>query len=148
MLLVWGTRAYGRVDGFERQFAVTQFFHVWFLPVIPLGSTWVTEDLGDRTNGHAIRLSGKSLAAAYLRTWGLLGGALAATIGVVSGALVPAAIGAAVTGAGAATFRWRSAANLSPETLWHYARGVTASNWIATPRTFIQPRNLKGWLHC
>ena len=98
MLLVWGTRAYGRVDGFERQFAVTQFFHVWFLPVIPLGSTWVTEDLGDRINGHAIRLSGKSLAAAYLRTWGLLGGALAATIGVVSGALVPAAIGAAVAG--------------------------------------------------
>ncbi|MBK9030834.1 MAG: hypothetical protein IPL61_05755 [Myxococcales bacterium] len=137
MLLVWGTRSYGRVDGFGGQFAATRFFHVWFMPLIPLGSTWVTEDLGEHARGHAIRLSGKSLAAAYLRTWGLLGGAIAALVGVATGALVPIAVGAAVAGGGVTSWRWRT------------ARGVgarRASLLLATLPTACDPVRMRRGL--
>jgi len=107
MLFVWGTRHYGKVDEFAQQFVVTQFGHFWFLPVFPIGSMWVTKHRDSHLYGHPVGLSGKSIAAAYGRTWGLLGGAVAVTAGI---ALVsPAAIvaGAAMMAIGLATWRWR-----------------------------------------
>jgi hypothetical protein len=80
MLLVWGTRHYGRIQSHGGQYAVTKFGHFWFIPIIPLGSIWVTLERDGRLIGHDMRLSGTSVAAAYLRVWGPLIALLAVVV--------------------------------------------------------------------
>lgn len=106
MLIVWGQRTYGKVDGHREQYAATRFFHVWFLPLIPLGSVWM---LGDGGRGHAMRLSGKSIVAAYLRTWGVIGGGVAMLVGFAGGGLAAVVAGAAALAVGLASFAWSRA---------------------------------------
>jgi hypothetical protein len=109
MMFVWGTRWYGTVDRCGRQFAATRFFHMWFLPVIPLGTMWVTEDHGIGYQGHAMRWSLKSIAAAYLRSSLLVLTGLIALIAVPAGAWWTLAL-PAVAGLGAlGSLRWREA---------------------------------------
>jgi hypothetical protein len=108
MLIVWGTRHYGKVDQFAQQYAVTRFGHVWFLPMIPMESIWVTGRWGDDLAGHPRRLSLRSVGAAYARTWGLLGGAIALITGLTSASPIAVAVGAALLAAGLASFRWRN----------------------------------------
>lgn len=98
MIVVYGTRMYGRVDGHDGEFASTRFAHIWWVPLFPLGSFWVTQDHGDSFNGHAIRLSGRSVGAGYGRVWG----PIAAVAGVASGGLA----GFAVAGVAAAATAW------------------------------------------
>jgi len=63
-MIVWGTRMYGWVDGIEGQGMVaTRFFHLMFVPLIPLGSVFMVDD--DR--GTSISLSWKSVLVAYVR---------------------------------------------------------------------------------
>src|SRR5437762_2645960 len=47
MLLVWGSKLYGRVDDVPGMFYVaTRFGHLWYLPLIPMGSFVVLERQG------------------------------------------------------------------------------------------------------
>ena len=69
-VIIYGTREYGRVDAHDGEHAATRFFHIWFAPLFPVGSSWHTGRRADGTNAHAIKLYGKSVAAAYLRIWG------------------------------------------------------------------------------
>ena len=76
-VIIYGVRDYGRVDAHAGEHAQTKFFHIWFAPLIPVGSSWVTP-----TGGHSIKPNLKSIAAAYLRIWGVV-----ATIGLLSAGL-------------------------------------------------------------
>jgi hypothetical protein len=76
MLILHGTRLYGKVDEVPGLFHVaTLFFHVQFIPVLPRRSVLV---LGDhfrtgRQRALAIPLSGKSVLMAWLRAVLVLG---------------------------------------------------------------------------
>lgn len=73
MIIIYGTRLLGKVDRNHGQYAATRFFHIYWMPIIPVsGTIWVTTEDGGQYGGHGMRLAWKSLAAAYLRTWGLL----------------------------------------------------------------------------
>lgn len=90
MIIIYGTRAYGRILRAGQTFLETPFFHVFFLPLIPLGTQLV---LGPAPGGmrHVtrVKMSGRSILAAYLRTWGVLFGAglVFAAIGMFASAL-------------------------------------------------------------
>jgi hypothetical protein len=72
-VVIYGRRAYGRVHQHEGEYADTQFAHIDFIPLFPIGSFWVTQDLGNGQRlGFPIKLNGKSVAATYLRIWGPL----------------------------------------------------------------------------
>ena len=104
MVIVFGRRSYGRVDAHGGEHAQTTFAHVYYMPIIPVSSLWVTQDLGDSARGFSINMSGKSIAAAYLRCWGPI--AVIATLASGSiGGYVAAALFAA---ASAWAWSWRS----------------------------------------
>jgi hypothetical protein len=69
-VVVIGHRRYGRVHAHGGEYAETVFAHLSFIPIFPMGSYWVTNEAGlaERV-GFAIKLNGRSVLAAYLRTW-------------------------------------------------------------------------------
>jgi hypothetical protein len=71
MLIVFGTRHYGMVDRHAGQYACTRVFHVYYLPIIPLGTMLVTAEHGGALSGHKVAFYGRSVAAAFLRPWGI-----------------------------------------------------------------------------
>lgn len=107
-VIIYGIRNYGRVDEHGAEYATTAFFHLWFAPLIPTGSTWVVGTSPEGELGHSIKLHAKSVAAGYLRVWG----AVAAIGNLVAGMgnghvahFVVAAIAAALC---AWSWSWRS----------------------------------------
>ncbi len=70
MIFIYGTRFYGKVRACGSSFIGTKFFHIWFLPLIPVGSHVVLEESGDGFRGIPTGLHGKSVLAGYLRVWG------------------------------------------------------------------------------
>lgn len=77
MILVFGTRLYGTVRRCGDTRVATRFFHLSFLPVVPLATHAVVaaEPTDGGSGGYRYlkaRLDPLSIAAAYLRTWGLL----------------------------------------------------------------------------
>src|SRR5580765_5601705 len=83
MVIIYGRRSFGRIDAHGGEHAHTSFVHVYYMPLVPIGSFWVTEDHGTSVRGFEIRPSGKSIIAAYLRSWGPIAAiiALSATHG-------------------------------------------------------------------
>jgi hypothetical protein len=72
-MIVYGTRKYGFCDSIPGMgHVVTQFAHIWFLPLIPLKSFFVFEEDDDR--GIEIPMRGKSVLSAWVRTGLLFGG--------------------------------------------------------------------------
>ncbi len=74
MVIVYGTRFYGKVQACGRSFIGTRFFHIWYLPLVPVGTQLVFESTGDG-NYRSIKapFSLQSMVAGYLRVWGPLG---------------------------------------------------------------------------
>ena len=72
MFVVYGTRNGGKVDQHGDQYALTRFFHIYWMPLFPVSSIWVTRD----GMGHSMKMSGKSVFAGYARSWGALIAAL------------------------------------------------------------------------
>lgn len=69
MLLVWGSKMYGRVDDVPGLFYVaTRFGHLWYLPLIPMGSFVVLEREGKIVSAVPIGLCLKSFFMAWFRT--------------------------------------------------------------------------------
>ncbi|MCE9579173.1 MAG: hypothetical protein K8W52_38980 [Deltaproteobacteria bacterium] len=94
-VIIIGTRAYGQVDEHAGQCAKTAFVHLNFAPLFPRASFWVTHG-ADGEGAEPIRLHGKSVAAVYLRFWGVaLAGLVLLTVpgilGLAAGGVVVAA---------------------------------------------------------
>jgi hypothetical protein len=82
MIIIWGTKLYGKVDAVPGMFHVaTTFFHMWYIPLIPTGSAVVFEETKGGWRGVKIGMSGKSV----LLTWARLGLFIAAITLIVAG---------------------------------------------------------------
>ena len=67
--IVFGTRLYGRVDMVPGLFYVaTRFFHICWIPIIPLGTQIVVGEDDKGWEGVPFGLSGRSLLVGYLRS--------------------------------------------------------------------------------
>ena len=79
MMVVWGSRLFGKADIVPGLFHVaTRFGHVDYFPLIPLGSYVVLSQAGDEFQGVRISLSLKSLLLAWARAFGAVATALTA----------------------------------------------------------------------
>jgi hypothetical protein len=68
MIVVWGQRLFGRVDRFAGSHVATRFFHVYYLPLIPLSSWLVLEEKADgEFLGLQVPLQLRSVLSAWLR---------------------------------------------------------------------------------
>ncbi len=106
-VIIYGIRNYGRVEDHGGEYATTRFFHLWFAPLIPTGSSWITGRGPGGEVGHSIKLHGKSVAAGYLRVWGAVA-ALANTVAGLQTAHLGHFIAAAIAGALCAwSWSWR-----------------------------------------
>ena len=104
MIIIYGHRAYGRVDEWGGEYAQTSFAHVYYVPLVPTGSRWVTRELNGQQLGLPIGLHAKSIAAAYLRTWALV--VAAAMFGFAPG-IVTGIVAVALCAASAYSWSWR-----------------------------------------
>jgi hypothetical protein len=111
MLIVYGRRLSGKIDACGSTWIETMFAHLWYLPLIPMGSHLMLG--GGRS--IAIGLSGRSVLAAYLRSWGVIGAigciAAAASSDDFSEAIPQVII--AVTAAAVAAWAWIKLGRLS-----------------------------------
>jgi hypothetical protein len=85
-MIIWGSRLYGKVDRVPGLFYVaTVFFHLWFIPLIPTATYVVLEgsEDGEGWKGVTISLSGKSILAAYGRTFLLISAVVMAIASLV-----------------------------------------------------------------
>jgi hypothetical protein len=107
MIVIYGWRTMGSVDEIDDQYALTKFFHLFWLPIVPYGSVWIT-DHGSRS-GHPIKLYGKSVVAGYARWWGLIGAGLCSLIAAQTSAATSVGcwiLAAALVGTAAWSWRW------------------------------------------
>jgi hypothetical protein len=80
MVVIWGSGLYGKVDEVpELCHVATRFGHLYYIPLLPLGSYAVFEKNGDDFSGAALPLSFKSILVAWLRA-GMIVGVVAAAI--------------------------------------------------------------------
>jgi hypothetical protein len=104
MIVIYGTRFYGQVDGHAGQHQQTKFFHIYYVPLFPVRTMWVTRTLDRGFNGHAVQLSGRSVLAGYARVWGPIAAIGAAAAGSVGGVVAAGALAALSVW----TWTWRS----------------------------------------
>ncbi len=107
MVVIFGWRTMGKVDEAANQYALTKFFHVFWLPIVPYGSVWVLDHAS--SSGHAMKLYDKSVIAAYARWWGLIGAAMFTLVATQSSGGTTAAcavIAAMLVGLAARSWRW------------------------------------------
>src|SRR5262245_52980403 len=82
MIVIWGKRLFGKCDQVPGVgYVATQFFHIQFLPLVPLQSFVIEEgsEGGDGFRGVPIPLSIKSILFGWLRA-GLVIGAIVGMI--------------------------------------------------------------------
>jgi len=104
MLVIFGTRFYGEIDSYGGQRQLTKFFHIYYLPLMPVDTLWVTRDLEEGVSGHPVKMSGRSLLAGYTRVWGpvaAIGAFLAGNVSVM-------AIAGALAAVSVWTWSWRA----------------------------------------
>ncbi|HEV7559497.1 MAG TPA: hypothetical protein VGO00_28670 [Kofleriaceae bacterium] len=100
-MVVFQGRSYrGFVGGHAGQCGSTQFYTLMLLPVVPLKGTWLVNEVTGA--GHDMKLSGKSVAAAYARSWGPIVAAITPFAGGLG--MMLAGLAAVAT---CWTWRWR-----------------------------------------
>jgi len=104
MIVIYGTRFYGQVDSHDGQHQLTKFFHIYYVPLIPVGTIWVTGENEDGYRGHAVQMSARSITAGYARVLGPLAAVGALASGGVAGVLA----GGALAALSAWSWTWRS----------------------------------------
>jgi hypothetical protein len=77
-MIVFGHRLYGTIDRCRATYVATRFVHIWFVPIIPIGSHLVVANVGSRIQSLPLGMHGRSVLAGYGRAWGLVVGALCA----------------------------------------------------------------------
>jgi hypothetical protein len=105
MIIIMGVRMAGKVDAVPRVGHVaTKFIHLYYVPLIPLGTFLVKTDAAGAESEQPLPMNGKSILVGWLRTVGwvvLLAGGVAAVLGVVHrdpGRVAVGLIGALVAG--------------------------------------------------
>lgn len=119
MFIVWGQRMYGRVDRFAGSYVATRFFHIYYLPLIPLSSWLVLEDQGKGNFlGLQVPMQARSVLVAWSRVVSivLLLASLPAFLDMrmQAGSVAVAALSTIATAA-AALFAWFRLGKLSAE---------------------------------
>ena len=94
MIVIYGTRFYGQIDSYGGERQLTKFFHIYYVPLVPVGTLWVTRALDRGYNGHAVQMNGRSVVAGYARVWGPIGVIGAIATGGVGGFLAAGAAAA------------------------------------------------------
>jgi hypothetical protein len=102
VIVIYGQRTYGAVDEQAGQYAVTKFAHIYYLPIIPTGSVWITGP----ERGIPTPLNFKSIAAGYLRTWGIGLGGLFVVLGLAGSGVLVALLGVLCAALSIATWKW------------------------------------------
>ena len=68
MIIIWGSKLFGKTDEVPELFHVaTKFGHLWYIPLIPLGSHLVLEESDEGWRGLELPMSGKSVRLATFR---------------------------------------------------------------------------------
>ena len=68
MILVWGSRLYGRTDEIPKLgYVATNFGHMWYIPLIPTQTSFIIHQSSEGWQGVPIRMSGKSILLAWMR---------------------------------------------------------------------------------
>jgi hypothetical protein len=95
MFIIYGTRLLGTIDTDDGTTQATRFVHVYYLPLIPMGTFELLRD----DQGRPVPLNLKSVALAYGRSWGFVAvaGLIAATYLNLEGSLFSGGAMAAVT---------------------------------------------------
>src|SRR5579859_390165 len=73
MIIIYGRRMYGRVNVSGPTSVLTEFAHIYYLPIAPIRSHLILSSDAGGLRGVAIPLHGLSVLAAYLRAWGIVG---------------------------------------------------------------------------
>lgn len=74
MVIISGVRFAGKVDAVPRiGHVATRFFHLYWIPLIPVGTFLVTAEKDDDFTGFPLPLNAKSIVVGYLRTIGWVG---------------------------------------------------------------------------
>ncbi len=85
MVIIWGSRLMGKVDVVPGLFHVaTQFGHLNYLPLIPMGTYLVLSQDGNGFRGMPIGFSFKSMLMAWVRTGLFLVAVIASIIGAIA----------------------------------------------------------------
>ncbi len=71
-MIVVGIRKYGRIDNPDGTYDMTRFFHLWFLPLFPVGAVTVTglDEQGSEL-GHTRSARPSSIVAGYFKAWAI-----------------------------------------------------------------------------
>lgn len=86
-MIVYGTGTYGKVDAVAGiGHVATQFFTLYYLPILPLGTYFVTSEENNSIHGVKLPFNLKSIGVAYLR--GLLAVGALVSIGTAIWAFV------------------------------------------------------------
>lgn len=73
MIVIWGQRMYGRVDRMGGSHVATRFFHLYYVPLIPLSSWLVLEEKDEgQFLGLQVPLQLRSVAMAWMRVASIL----------------------------------------------------------------------------
>src|ERR1044072_9707471 len=92
MIVIYGTRFYGEVNSYGGQRQLTKFFHMYWVPLVPISTLWVTRDLDEGYSGHSVAMSGRSIAAGYARVWGPVAAICAVITGNIGGYVAAGAL--------------------------------------------------------
>ncbi len=83
MIIFYGIRPYGKTRACGASYVVTRFFHIWFLPLVPVGTQLVLEETGGNSyRGIDTSLDFRSVVAGYLRVWGPISVIIAVMMGL------------------------------------------------------------------
>jgi hypothetical protein len=104
MLVIFGTQFYGEVDRHGGQRQLTRFFHIYYVPLVPIGTLWVTRNIEGKLGGHAVAMNPRSVVAGYARVWGPVAAVAAIATASVGGLIVAGAL----AGLCAWSWSWRS----------------------------------------
>ncbi len=81
MIIIWGSSLYGKVDEIPGLGHVaTKMGHLYYVPLIPMGSNFVTHQTSDGWQGASIGFSIKSVLMAWVRAFSIV----AAIAGLIS----------------------------------------------------------------
>ncbi|GEM_PF-2794786 len=72
MKIYFGTELYGRFHQPDQSFIGTKFFHILYLPLIPLGTYHVRGETTEGATGQKIGLKFGSVLSGYFKVWGFI----------------------------------------------------------------------------